>query len=149
MFKPALVRCMNKRIREKIDSWDLKSLFLTILFLSIGFFLFFYFTDIRDRFRTEDKGKLKGQTTGEIINVEKLERISQSKWNGTKIYIDSYKVTYRYNIQGQTYQNIDIIPLTTTNQKLLTGILEIGTNNICVVKFDIDDPSKSLLIESE
>jgi hypothetical protein len=140
---------MNKRIREKLDSWDLKSVFLTIIFLSIGLLLFFYFTDIRDRFRTEDKEKFKGQTTGEIINVEKAERISQSKWNGTKIYVDSYKVTYQYNIEGQTFQSIDIIPLTTTNQKLLTEILERGTNNICVVKFDTDDPNKSLLIESE
>ena len=140
---------MNKRLSEKFDSWDLKSLFLTILFLSIGLFLFFYFTGIRDRFRTEDKEKFKGQTTGEIIKVEKADRISQSKWNGTKIYIDSYKVTYRYDIEGLSFQSTDIIPLTTTNQKLLTEILEGGTNNICVVKFDTDNPKKSLLIERE
>jgi hypothetical protein len=140
---------MNKRIREKLDSWDLKSVFLTIIFLSIGLFLFFYFTDIRDRFRTEDKEKFKGQTTGEIVSVEKAERIRQSKWNGTKIYVDSYKVTYRYSIEGQIYQRIDVIPLTTTNHKLLTGILGRGTNNICIVKFDPDDPNKSLLVETE
>lgn len=140
---------MNKRLREKIDSWDLKSFFLTVLFLSIGLFLFFFFTDIRDRIRTEDKEKFKGQTTGEIVTVEKAERISQSKWNGTKIYIDSYKVTYRYSVEGQTYQSIDVIPLTTTNQKLLTAILERGTNKICMVKFDKANPKESLLIESE
>lgn len=140
---------MNKRLKEKLDSWDLKSFFLTILFLSIGLFLFFYFTDIRDRFRTEDKEKFKGQITGEIISVEKAERISQSKWNGTKIYVDSYKVTYRYIVSGQKYQSVDVIPLTTTNQKLLTRILERGTNNDCTVRFDTEDPSKSLLIESE
>jgi hypothetical protein len=140
---------MNKRLRETLDSWDLKSVFLTLLFLSIGLFLFFYFTDIRDRFRKEEKEKFKGQTTGEIMKVEKAERISQSKWNGTKIYVDSYKVTYRYNIEGLSFQSTDIIPLTTTNQKLLTGILERGTNAICVVKFDTDNPKKSLLIESE
>jgi hypothetical protein len=140
---------MNKRLREKLDSWDLKSFFLTILFLSLGLFLFFYFTDIRDRFRTEDKEKFKGQITGEIVSVEKAERISQSKWNGTKIYVDSYKVTYRYNIEGERYQSVDIIPLTTTNQKLLTGILERRTNNNCTVKYDTDDPNKSLLVKSE
>jgi hypothetical protein len=140
---------MNKRLREKLDSWDLKSFFLTILFLSIGLFLFFYFTDIRDRFRTEDEEKFKGQITGEIVSVEKAERISQSKWNGTKIYADSYKVTYRYTIERQTYQSVDIIPLTITNQKLLTGILQRGTNNNCTVKYDIDDPNKSLLVKRE
>jgi hypothetical protein len=140
---------MNKRLREKLDSWDLKSFLLTVLFLSIGLFLFFYFTGIRDRFRTEDKEKFKGQITGEIVSIEKAERISQSKWNGTKMYVDSYKVTYRYNIEGQTYQSVDIIPLTTTNQKLLTGILKGGTNNNCIVKFDTDDPKQSILIERE
>jgi hypothetical protein len=140
---------MNKRLREKLDSWDLKSFFLTILFLSIGLFLFFFFSDIRGRFRTEDEGKFKGQVTGEIVDVVKAERISQSKWNGTNIYVDSYKVTYRYNVEGQRYESIDIIPLTTTNQKLLTGILLRGTSNKCTVKYDKDDPSKSLLVKSE
>jgi hypothetical protein len=138
---------MNKRLREKIDSWDLKSFFLTILFLSIGLFLFFYFTDIRDRFRTEDKEKFKGLTTGVIIKVEKAERISQSKWNGTKIYVDSYKVTYMFNVQEQAFQNTDIIPLTAANQNLLTEILECRTNNVCVVKYDTDDPNKSIIGE--
>ena len=140
---------MNNRLREKLDSWDLKSFFLTILFFSFVLFLFFYFTDIRDRFRTEDEQNFEGQITGEILSVEKAERITQSKWNGTKIYVDSYKVTYRYNIGGQTYQCVDIIPLTTTNKKLLTGILQRGTNNDCTVKYDIDDPKKSLLVKSE
>lgn len=76
---------MNKRIREKLDAWDFKSVGLTIIFFSIALFLFFYFTDIRDRFRSNDKEKFKGQTTGEIIDVQKIERISQSKWSGTKI----------------------------------------------------------------
>jgi hypothetical protein len=140
---------MNKRLREKLDSWDLKSFFLTILFLSSGLFLFVYFTDIRDRLRTEDKEKFKGQITGEIVSIEKAERISQSKWNGTKIYVDSYKVTYRYNIGGQTYQSVDIIPLTTTNQKLITEILARGTNKNCTLKYDTDDPKNSLLVKSE
>jgi hypothetical protein len=140
---------MNKRLREKFDSWDLKSFFLTILFLSIGLFLFFYFTDIRDRFRIEHKEKFKGQTTGEILKVEKADRISQSKWNGTKIYVDSYKVTYRFNILGQAFQNTDIIPLTIVNQKLLTEIVERGTNNVCAVKYDTDDPNRSIIVEKE
>lgn len=140
---------MNKRLREKLDCWDVRSLFLTIVLFSIGLFLFFYLTDIRDRFRASDKQKFKGQTTGEILNVEKIERISQSKWTGTKLYVDSYRVTYRYNVEGQTFQSTDIIPLTATNQTLLAGILAHGINNICIVKFDTGDLKKSLLIEYE
>jgi hypothetical protein len=140
---------MNKRIREKLDSWDLKSVFLTILFLSIGLFLFFYFTDLRDRFKTEDKEQFKGQTTGQIMSVEKSDRITQSKWNGTKIYVDSYKVKYQFQYQGEVFENIDIIPVTIKNETLLTEILGRGASDICIVKFDTDDPKKSLLIESE
>jgi hypothetical protein len=117
---------MNRRLREKLDSWDLKSLFLTILVFSTGLFLFFYFTDIRDRFRKEDKEKFQGQTQGEIIQVEKMERISHGKWSGTKIYVDSYKVTCKFNVQGKEFENTDIIPLTTANHNLLKEILEGG-----------------------
>ena len=76
---------MSKRIKEKLETWDLKSVFLTILFLSIGIFLFFYFTDIRDRFRQGDQDEFNGQTAGEIISAEPIDRIKQSKWKGTEI----------------------------------------------------------------
>lgn len=131
---------MNKKIREKIDSWDIKSFFLTILFCLIALFLFFYFNNIRDRFRAEDREKFKGQTTGEIVNIEKQEKISHGRCNGTKIYIDGYKVTYKYTVAGETFESVDLIALTATNQKLLTSILERGANNICTVRFDIEAP---------
>jgi hypothetical protein len=63
--------------------------------------------------------------------------------------VDSYKVTYRFNILGQAFQNTDIIPLTIVNQKLLTEIVERGTNNVCVVKYDTDDPNRSIIVEKE
>jgi hypothetical protein len=138
---------MNKRLREKFDSFDLKSFLLAILFSLIALFLFFYFSNIRDRFRTEDKEKFKGRTTGEIINVEKQEKISNGKYNGTRIYVDGYKITYKYTVDGKTFEGVDIIALTAMNQKLLTGLLERGTNNTCIVSFDSEEPRKSLLLE--
>lgn len=140
---------MNKKIREKLDSWDLKSFFLTILFLSIGLALYLYFSGIRDRFRDEDTKLFTGQTTGQVLSIEKSDRISQSKWNGTKIFIDSYKVTYEFQYKGKTFQGTDIIHVTKKNETLLTAILKKGANDTCTVKFDKNDPSKSLLIESE
>jgi hypothetical protein len=137
---------MNKRIREKLDTWDLKSVFLTVTFLAIAFFLFFFFFGIRERFRAKDKEKFKGQTKGEIIKVEKVERMSQGRWTGTKIYVDGYKVTYEFNVNGKIFQDIDVIPLNTANQKLLTQIIE-QKNNTCIVKFDIADPNNSILVE--
>ena len=59
--------------------------------------------------------------------------------------VDSYAVTYRYDVEGQTFQGIDVIPVTPTNQKLLNWILEGEASVGCVVKFDVDDPGRSLL----
>jgi len=138
---------MNKWIREKLDTWDLKSVFLTILFLSIGVFLFFYFTDIRDRFRQDDKEEFKGETEGEIISAEPIDRIKQSKWKGTEILVDSYKILYSYKVDGREFHSTDIIPLTTKNEKYLRTILDRKANDTFHVRFDLKDPDKSILIE--
>jgi hypothetical protein len=60
---------MNKWLREKLDTWDLRSVFLIIAFMSIGVFVFLYFTDIRDRFRQDDKDEFKGIACASRINV--------------------------------------------------------------------------------
>lgn len=140
---------MNRKIREAFDSWDLKSLFLTILFLFTGVIIYYYFTDIRDRFRTNREEVLKGQTQGQIIEVQKADRITQSKWNGTKIFVDSYKVFYHYDVNGKRFESMDIIPVTAKNQELLKAILERGPDNNCFIKFDTEDPKRSLLVQSE
>jgi hypothetical protein len=140
---------MNKALRERLDSWDLKSLVLTIGFLSVALFLFFYYGDIRDLFRANDKENYGGQTKGEIISIEPIDRITQSKWKGTKIFVDSYKVSYRFSVNGQTFQNIDVIPVSTENQQLLKSLLEVKDHATCLVKFDIKDPKKSVLFEGE
>ena len=98
---------MNKKLREKFDSWDIKSLLLTIAFFSIGIFLFLYFTDIRQRFRQGDKEEFKGQTRGEIISIEPIERMKQTKWKGTEILIDSYKIVYSYSVNEERFQKTD------------------------------------------
>jgi uncharacterized membrane protein len=138
---------MNIKIKERLDSWDLRSMLWTIFIISITLFLIFYFTGIRDRFRADDKEKFEGQIKGEIVSVESIEKISHSKSKGTLIYTDGYNVSYQYSVNGQAFNSIDFIPLTTKNQKLLTTILE-RKSNACFVKFDVQDPTKSILIES-
>jgi hypothetical protein len=83
------------------------------------------------------------------LSVEKSDRISQSKSDGTRIYVDSYKVKYQFQFQGRDFENVDIIPVTLKNKQLLADILERDAIDICTVKFDLDNPVKSLLIESE
>ena len=140
---------MNKKLREKFDSWDLKSFFLTFAFLVIGLFVFFYFSNIRDRYRTEDEEEFKGLAIAEIISIEKMDRMTQNRVNGTKIYTDSYKVHYRFETNGLVFESTDIVPVTGKNKKLLTEILKTKDRNTCKVKFDTDDPNKSLLVKSE
>lgn len=140
---------MNKKFREKLDSWDLKSLLRTVVFFSIAIILFFYFLDFRERFRTADKEEFKGQTNGQIISIEPVKEMTQSKWKGTNITVDRYQVVYSYTVNGQTYKRTDIIPASTKNQKLLNKILDRRPNDTFPIKFDVKDPEKSILIEVE
>jgi len=140
---------MDKWIKERFDSWDLKSLGLTVLILLILFFAWFYFSDIRDRFRTADQKTFKGRTRCEIIKIDTVESIRQSKYKGTRIDVDSYVVFYEYVVDGQTFEQSDLIPATAQNLTLLRQVLKRRPNETFVVKFDIEDPRKSRLIESE
>jgi hypothetical protein len=137
---------MNKKFKERLDSWDLRSLFLTIAFLAVAVALFFFFTGIRDRLRMSDAEKFRGLAKAEIISIKPFERIAQGR-KGTRISVDSYRITYRYNFQGQVFEGIDIIPVTTKNRKLIDQILKDGVNKFCSVRFDIGDPTKSILVE--
>lgn len=137
------------KMKLNIREWDLKSTFLTISFLVIGAFLFFFFTDIRDRFREDDKDKFRGKTDGKIISVEPIERIKQSKWQGTEIFVDSYKIVYSYVVEGQVFKSTDVIPLTMKNKKHLQAILDRKANDSFAVQFDLNDPDKSILIGTE
>lgn len=140
---------MNKAIRERLDSLDIRSFLLTVLFLSIAIFLLFYYGDIRDQLRRSDSLNYGGQTTGQVISIEPIQRITQSKWKGTRIFIDSYKVSYRYSVNGQTFQSDDIVPASVENEDLLKSLLEVNDRATCSVKFDIEDPKKSLLVKLE
>jgi hypothetical protein len=140
---------MNKWIKEKLDTWDLKSIFLTIVFLSIGVFLFFYFPGIRDGFRQEDQEEFKGKTECKIIAAEPIDRIKQSKWKGTEIFIDSYRILYSYKVNEREFQGTDIIPLTTKNEKYIKTVLNRKADDPFLVHFDLNDPGKSVLIETE
>lgn len=115
---------MNKKLKEKLESLDLKSALLTVIFFVISIILFYFFKDIRERFRQEEKEEFTGQTTGKIISIEPIERMKQTKWKGTELFIDSYKVMYRYDANGQLFQKTDFLPLTTKNEKFIKQILE-------------------------
>ncbi len=140
---------MNKAIREKLDSLDVKSLLLTVIFLVVAIFLYFYYGDVRDLFRERERRLYTGQTTGKVISIEPIQRVTQSKWKGTKIFVDSYKVSYRYNANRVSYESTDIIPVSVENDELLKSLLAMKVNATCAVKFDKQNPKKSLIFRPE
>jgi hypothetical protein len=140
---------MIRKIKEKIESWDLKTFLLTICFVIVCVLFIYYSANIRDRFRQHDKECFKGQTSGEIISVEPIERITQSKWKGTEIFIDRYKVVYSYTASGQRFEKTNFIPVTTKNKKFIQDILNRDTVETFVVNFDEENPEQSILIEND
>jgi hypothetical protein len=143
--------CMNcfRKIAEAFDSWDLKSVFTALIIIGvclIGFF--FYYSDVRDGFRGADKKAFKGRTNATIFSIKPIDKIKQGKYKGTRIEVDGYEVSYSYIVNGQTYQDIDFIPLNAGNRKFLEQLLDAKSNHTIVVAFDESYPGKSVLIES-
>jgi hypothetical protein len=139
---------MNKKLREKLDSWDLRSLILTIIIFSLGIFLFYYFSDFRNRLRNDDNENFKGQTRGVVISMEPLQRISQGRY-GANISVDSYKVLYKYKVNNTEYSKIDYIPYSTVeNQKFINKLMSRSPEENFFVKFDLENPNKSILIKN-
>src|SRR5918993_1641177 len=120
---------MHKKSGETFDCLGWKSFFLAIFLFSVGLLLFFYFDDIRDRIRTADKENFKGQTKGVLVSIEPIERIKHGKYKGTRIYVNSYKISYRYVFDGQTFSDSDIIPFTALNKKFLDKLLDDKTTD--------------------
>ncbi len=61
---------MNKKLKDKFDSRDLKSLLGTIIFVSLLLFLIYYLSDVRERVRQSDREKYKGQTFQKIDIIQ-------------------------------------------------------------------------------
>ena len=140
-----------KKIREIFDSWDLKSLFTTLIILGILLILafLFYFPGFRDRFRQADKEAFKGRTIAMIISIKPIETIIQGKYKGTQIKVDGFEVSYSYSVNGQTFVDSDLIPLNGWNMKFLKELSNKQPNDTIMAAFDISAPKNSVLIESQ
>lgn len=139
---------MKKSLRERLESWDIKSLFLAIGVIGILIAMKFLLGDsVTDILREYEQGHFAGTAKGEVIAIEPIEEMSQSKWRGTTIKLASYRISYRFEINGKTFQHTDIIPVTAANRKFLTSILERKKDAVFNVMFDVNDPQKSVLVE--
>ncbi|MBI3219253.1 MAG: hypothetical protein HYZ44_07055 [Bacteroidetes bacterium] len=132
-------------MREKLESWDIKSMIILILFFSISIGIYFYLTNLRDWWRNHESKEWKGATPGEIISVTPITRMSQSKWKGNEVVIDSYRVIYRYDVNGTSYQHTDVIPVTDTNALFIQRLTARKPAEVFIVSFNETDPEKSML----
>jgi len=142
---------MFKKIRETFDLWDLKSFFLTTLVIAGVLFIvgILVFSDIRDRFRSVDKERFEGRTIAKIISIKPIEKITHGKYKGTTIKVDAFEVSYSYNVNGQTFQDSDLVPVNAGNMKFLRALSDKKTNDTVKVAFDLSAPRNSVLIESQ
>jgi hypothetical protein len=137
-----------KSLRERLESWDIKSLFLAIGVIGILFAIKLLLGDsVTDILREYEQGHFTGTAKGEVIAVEPIEEMSQTRRRGTTITLTSYRVSYRFEINGKTFQHVDIIPVTAAYRKFLTSILERKEDAVFNVKFDVNDPLKSVLVQ--
>ena len=136
---------MKKWIRERLDYLDLKSFLGTVIILTIIFYGFYHLYDFRDQFRQKDLENFKGNTTGQIISIEPIVRNRQTKWKGTEIYNESYKIQYTYSVSGQSFEKTDFIQNNQKNKNFLKMVLERDTADTFEIHFNLDDPVKSIL----
>jgi hypothetical protein len=140
---------MFKKIRETLDFWDLKSFVTAVIILGVLVVIgFFFSSDIRDRFRAADKETFKGRTIAKVISIKTVDKVTQGR-HGTRIGVDSYDVSYSYNVNGQTLLGRDHIPLTLENKKLLEELTDKDSNDTITVAFDMRDPGNSILIGNQ
>jgi hypothetical protein len=141
---------MFKKIRKNFDSWDVKSFVLTILVVAGVLFIvgILVFSDIRDRFRSADKERFEGRTIAKIISIKPIEKMKQGKF-GTTIKVDAFEVSYSYKVDGQTFQDSDLIPVNAGNMKFLRELSDMKTNDSVKVAFDVSAPRNSVLIDGQ
>jgi hypothetical protein len=139
---------MINKLKEKFDSWHIKSFALTIIILVITILLKYYYTDIRELFRQRAEANFMGHTNGYIVSIEPVNGMTQNR-KGTQLFVDGYKLLYNYKLHGQSFEKTDIIPISAKNQNFIKRLLERSDNETFMIKFDVNDPSKSILVESE
>lgn len=133
---------MKIRLRERLDAIDFKSIIITlfIIIICIGFFYTCIYLDADhdDRF-------LVGQTTAKIISIEPVEMMHQGKY-GTRIYTDSYKITYHYIVNSKSFVQTDNIKTRARNSLLLDEIFERSELDSILIRFDNLNPKRSQIV---
>ena len=88
--------------------WDLKSMMNSVVTLLLIGGLIASFIYVPDLLYDYKISNYKGETEAQLTAIEPIEIIRQTEL-GNKIRIESYKVSYRYSIDGFFYESTKII----------------------------------------
>jgi hypothetical protein len=134
---------MNK-IRAWIF-WDWKSIrriFIVFFILISAVVIVFFFPDWK---RNVDSKNYTEKTEAILVDIRSNEFIGMTEF-GNQINVCSYKIKYRYFVEGIQYESTDMIPNSVENNKLLTRICN-NKNDKLKIKYDPKKPNKSIVTE--
>jgi len=80
--------------------------------------------------------------------MEPIQRMSQGRYGAT-ISIDSYKIIFKYKVSKIEYSNTNNITYSSIeNQRFINKMMSRSPEENFFVKFDLDNPNKSILVEN-
>ena len=128
------------------SSWDLKSIFMSII--SIGliglFFTSFYFPSCDSRERKSDY--YNSETLGTVYSIRNIKGQFQGR-TGNRTQTIAYELNYSYDINGKTFNKSEVIYDKPGNLKFI-GIVETNLNKKkFTIRYVSWKPEKSYLVK--
>ncbi len=114
------------------------------LLLALAIVAVLYVRVIPDLLKEDKLKQYTGQTAGTVTTIEENTGMTQDDY-GTEIYIDSYTVTYSYQVNGVEYIGSEIVKLSPKTSSFIQRI----TNSIgesLVIRHDEAEPAKSTIL---
>jgi len=138
-----------KQLPKKEEKWSKKSI---ILFSTFGLALLLFTgiltsnSHISNLFDSKNKADYK-TTNATVYYYETKSMMRQSKY-GSSNQITGYLVKYRYQVNGKTFDNEEILNLN-TNPKFILKIINNLNSDLFMVEYEISNPEISNLIQNE
>lgn len=133
---------------EKVK-WSKKSI---LLFSTFGLALVFFIGIVTSNDQMSDFFSFKNKsdystTNATVYFYETKSMMTQSKY-GSSNQITGYLVKYRYQVNGKTFDNEEILNLNTKPKFILDIVNNLNSDSF-IVEYEISNPENSNLIQSE
>jgi len=133
---------MKIRIRERLDAIDFRSVFTSLLIAVILVGLFYTCIYLDD---DPVDVSLAGQTKAKVVSIEPVDMMHQGRY-GTRIYTDSYKITYHYTVKTRSFVQTENIKTRARNDILLDEIFKRNESDSLIIRYDNVNPKRSRII---